>query len=506
MNFLKITAVVLVLALLAGVSACSTAANTTAQVQTSVTNGNISVKISGTGKTGFARDAKLAFGTAGKIEKVNIKKGDAVPKDMLLAQLETDNLGLALTQARVAEAAAKGAVTQAQMALNQAQISITQAQLATTQAQMDVTQAEQMETQAEAAQSAAQFNLDKTRTVSDIKDDITNAEWQIKIALMQMKEASRFESSSEVEYWKEQMEYYGADLSKYQNKLAELLNKEEYNGIASYEFEGQTYDRLIVEDVRIKQQQLKIAQQSVDLAKQGIEKAKQNVNQANQVLEQAKQNTVKYTQDVEQAKLSLEQAIKAVEVAQHQLDSATIIAPFDGIVADLDITQDDFIITAGLSSGIPIYMVDPHSLEVSAEVDELDIAGIQAGQKAVITLDAVPGQPIEGKVISISLLPIQKVQNSGVVVFEVKVGFNGNPPAWAKAGMSASVEIVTSEKSGVILAPNKAIKQNGLGQKVVVVWVNQKSEERAVVLGLTDGTQTEVVSGLEQGEIVLSNP
>jgi multidrug efflux pump subunit AcrA (membrane-fusion protein) len=53
---------------------------------------------------------------------------------------------------------------------------------------------------------------------------------------------------------------------------------------------------------------------------------------------------------------------------------------------------------------------------------------------------------------------------------------------------------------------NKAIKKNAQGQAVVNVIVNQKIEERPVVLGLTDGTQTEVISGLQAGEIILKMP
>ena len=96
-----------------------------------------------------------------------------------------------------------------------------------------------------------------------------------------------------------------------------------------------------------------------------------------------------------------------------------------------------------------------------------------------------------------------KPQNSGVVVYEVKVGFTGAPPAEAKSGMSVSVDIVTQEKKNVVLVPNKSIKRNSHGQAVVNVVVNQKIEERPVILGLTDGTQTEIVSGLNTGDMII---
>jgi multidrug efflux pump subunit AcrA (membrane-fusion protein) len=88
-------------------------------------------------------------------------------------------------------------------------------------------------------------------------------------------------------------------------------------------------------------------------------------------------------------------------------------------------------------------------------------------------------------------------------VYEVKVGFVGAPPVEAKSGMSVSVDIVTQEKKNVMLVPNKSIKKNAQGQTTVNLVVNQKVEERPVTLGLTDGTQTEVVSGLSEGDMIV---
>jgi multidrug efflux pump subunit AcrA (membrane-fusion protein) len=95
---------------------------------------------------------------------------------------------------------------------------------------------------------------------------------------------------------------------------------------------------------------------------------------------------------------------------------------------------------------------------------------------------------------------------SGVVEYEVTIGFNGTPPVQVKSGMSATVDIITAEKKGVVLVPNKSIKQNNQGQKTVDVLVDQKIQERPVVLGMTDGTQTEVVSGINVGDIVIKYP
>jgi HlyD family secretion protein len=504
MKTLKIMALSLFLIMLAGVSACSFGQKAGSQPHTTVTKGDITVKVNGTGKTSYANDAALAFGAAGKIEQINVKKGDTVNRGAVLARLETANLELALSQARVDEATARAAKLQSQMA-------VAQAQMAVTQAQQDVAQAASVQTQAEAALTLAQFNLDRIQAVGDIKDQIMKIQMLINAAEESRHQANLAGDSQTYTYFFQRLAELNQEYTKKNTDLQKLLAKDEYSGVAPYEvmaydpvdrtfnLGGQTYNRLIVEDIQMKQQQVVIAQQSIELAKQNILKAQQNVAQANQ-------NVEKTRQSVEQADLTLEQAAKAIAVAQKQLDSAVISAPFDGVVANLDVKTGDYYMASGVSGATPLYMVEPASLEIKAEVDEIDIAAVQVGQPAVIEMDAVSGLPIEGRVSSISLLPVTRAVNSGVVVYEVKVQFAGTPPAWVKSGMSANVEIVTIRKNSVLTVPNKALQQNPRGQKTVRVLVDNQSQEKALSLGLNDGTQSEVISGVNEGEVILLNP
>ena len=69
--------------------------------------------------------------------------------------------------------------------------------------------------------------------------------------------------------------------------------------------------------------------------------------------------------------------------------------------------------------------------------------------------------------------------------------------------MSASADIILNQEKDVLLIPNKSIKQNAQGQTIVKVVINQQVEERQVKLGLTDGVQTEVIDGLQPGDIII---
>ena len=475
----KVISILILTVILIGSAACSLGQNTAPQTQLIVAKGDLTVKVNGSGKTVYASDAKLAFSTAGKIETLTVKKGDTVKKGAVLAKLNTDSLELSLSQANTAIAQGQVAVSQSQIALLQAQVGETQSQSA--------------ESQAEYSLTAAQFNLDRSRAVSDIKDAITNVEWTIKISQVNLNQAQVGGDVAAAAALNQNLTVEYLELAKQQKKLADLLDKDEYaaaDDAATYVLiGGDKYNRLAVEDVKMKQNQVEIAKLAVDQAKQNIEQAKQNTELAKQT--------------VEQAKRSLDQAQQNKGYIQKQIAEATIVAPFDGAVASLDVKQGDFITTPGLSSGTPIYLVDPNSLEVSTEVDEIDVANVKLNQKTVISLDALPNSKFDGIVTSISLIPIVKPQNSGVVVYEVKIIFAGNPPAEAKAGMSASADIILNQEKDVLLIPNKSIKQNAQGQTIVKVVINQQVEERQVKLGLTDGVQTEVIDGLQPGDIII---
>jgi HlyD family secretion protein len=476
MKIWKIMAISLFIMVLIGSAGCSlgNGQSQTGQ-QVAIAKGDIAIKVNGTGKISYANDAKLSFSSAGKIEKLNIKKGDKVSKGTVLAMLETDSLELSLSQFQTAEAQAQATFTKSQADLTQAQIALTQAEIA--------------QTQAESAVSAAQFNLDKVQAVKDIKDDLVKLYGEIQYAEMLTQDALVRNDPDAASYWKQEKANSQIELVRIQNRLAKLLSGDEFTGVATYEIEGQKYDRLVVADVRMKQLALTSAQQSVEQAKQNVELSRQNI-------QLTKQN-------IEQASKALAQVQKNIEFTQKQINQATITAPFDGIIATLDAKEGDFTGAPGTNTGPLIYMVNPESLEINTEIDEIDVANVQANQKAVISLDALPDTQFEGNVKSISVLPIVKSQNSGVVVYEVKVGFTGAPPAAAKSGMSTSVDIITREKKEVLLVPNKSLKKNGQGQMVVSIVNNNKVEERTVVLGLTDGNQTEVVSGLNAGDTVI---
>lgn len=224
------------------------------------------------------------------------------------------------------------------------------------------------------------------------------------------------------------------------------------------------------------------------------EQAEYNLNQLKDVLHASSDR-------VAVAELTLEAAEKAVAEARKQLQEATITAPFDGLVAEVYVKEGDILASPTMASRPVIHLIDPVSMELTVEVDEIDIASVEPGQKVAIELDALPELQLEGKVISISSLPEPQAT---VVAYEVKIAFDVPPDSRGKVGMSADADIVIAERSNVLLVPDRAIDADSQGNPVVkVVMAEGETETRSVVTGISDGLQTEIVSGLSEGETVV---
>jgi hypothetical protein len=135
-----------------------------------------------------------------------------------------------------------------------------------------------------------------------------------------------------------------------------------------------------------------------------------------------------------------------------------------------------------------------------ASVDESDIGQVRLGQSARVTVDAYPGKRFEGSVVRIAP---RGVNVSNVVTFEVKVEVTSPEKHLLRPEMTANLEVLIAEKSGVLLAPNDALLRKAGRLTVTVRQHDGTTEEREVRTGISDGKNTEVTSGLAGGEQVV---
>jgi len=190
----------------------------------------------------------------------------------------------------------------------------------------------------------------------------------------------------------------------------------------------------------------------------------------------------------------LESAQLALERAQAQWEEMQLMAPLAGTVVRVEAREGEMV-----SAYRPVVVVaDLTSLQIIAEVDEIDVAEVAPGQEVTISLDAYPGQNLSGMIGS--LAPAASPQR-GSTVYEAVVEFDAEGLA-LRLGMGANLKIITLEKEGVLLVPNRAIQP--IGRRRIVKVVDGRSiREVEVITGLSNESETEIVEGLAEGQKIL---
>jgi len=203
--------------------------------------------------------------------------------------------------------------------------------------------------------------------------------------------------------------------------------------------------------------------------------------------------------EVSLRRLEVEAARKALEQAQKDLDEATITAPFDGIVGAVYVDEGDIIPPPTMAPTVAIYFITPTSLELKAEVDEIDIPEVEVGQSVTVEVDAIVDELFEGTVISVSPVPVIE---AGLVLYEVNISLVIPADAGVKVGMSATADIMIDKSEDTLLVPERAVGFDDQGNTVVWVSVDGELEQRVVVTGISDGLKTEILEGLSEGDMV----
>lgn len=173
----------------------------------------------------------------------------------------------------------------------------------------------------------------------------------------------------------------------------------------------------------------------------------------------------------------------------------TITAPADGVVTAVAISAG-----ADAPEGSAITVL-AGALRVATTVVESDIAAIQVGQAATVTVAAVDAS-LQGKVVSID--PVGSDSGgSGVVSFAVVVQLDA-PPADLRPGMSADISIVAASASNVLAIPSRALSGSAGSYTVRVVAADGTVSVRDVAVGLVTSSLAEIKSGLQEGELVVT--
>ena len=495
--------------------------------------GDLSAGATASGRLLPQQDANLALEIAGRVEEIYVEVGDKVLAGDVLVRLEASSLEravrsaeqtLAIQEANLAElrqGASEEDIAVAEASLESARASLASAQAGLVSAKSALTKTELSREALDDADVTAVANLASARAAlssaqAQLAALLEGADPEtVEQARLNWEQAKNSLWNAQLErdavngrpgtpgYLKDQMKATVAN-AEIAVRVAEINYLQAQEG-ASDEAVASARASVAAAEAQVTSAQAQLddiddqiaqadaaivqAQASVAQSEAGVLQAEASVAQAEanlaSLLAGASEETIAVAEaQVAQARISLEDA-------QGNLAKATLKAPFDGVVTDMYVAAGEW------ASGLAMELVDPASLEVVLDMDEIDIGAIAVGQPTVVTLEAWPDKELTGEVVSIA--PKAKVQ-SEIVTYEVHLSVEaGDLPVLN--GMTANAELITANREGVLLVPNRAITADRQADKYYVNLVQGDTIAKTeITIGLRDKDYTEITSGLEKDD------
>jgi HlyD family secretion protein len=239
------------------------------------------------------------------------------------------------------------------------------------------------------------------------------------------------------------------------------------------------------------------------------------------IIEKYKTTLKNYEQDIENQKYIIKQKENALKEAKDNLNNCYLRAPFNGIVVNFNLKKGDLV-----TSNTTVLTLITENKIAEVTLSEIDAAAVKVGQKAILTFDALPGITLYGKVSEVGLIG---ETSQGVVLYPVKISFDSSPQLEkVKSGMTVDANIVVEEKSDILVVPSSAIKTknnrsyvevpqeadlNSIKSKISAnkfkqalskpVSLTLKPQEKYIQPGLSDDNNTEIISGLKEGDYII---
>lgn len=215
-----------------------------------------------------------------------------------------------------------------------------------------------------------------------------------------------------------------------------------------------------------------------------------------------------------QAKEQVVSAKEEVQRAQTNLGYATITSPIDGVVLSKSVEEGQTVAASFSTPELFTIAQDLTNMQVVADVDEADIGDVKEGERVTFTVDAYPDDTFEGEVKQVRQ---EATTTNNVVTYEVVISAP-NADLKLKPGLTANVTIYTAERKGVLSVPSKALRftpqKETVGKMKIVDVANAKNkvwtiEGNSIVahkvnIGMTDGTNTQIVGGIAEGTKVVT--
>jgi len=504
--------------------------------------GPVSQVVSETGKVVAIEDLTLSFKRSGRVAKIAVKEGEAVKEGQALLSLSVSDLAiqrrealasLASAEARYAQAAAgataedlrvlEASVRNAEVALETARLSLEDV-VASNAASVQKAYGDlggQMETLFLKSTSAMQtLKNDVFDAAGNLRSDISSPDFGTQSQALSAFAAARAAfASMEMSIAMYRASATDADRDSRSSALiadaktirdaAALANtlmqaSSPVGGTSQASFDARkTNVRSVWIDlnaaVNAAESQKLLLASTVSAATTSLNAAAQAVQSAEGALESAQRTLASRAaplRDVDRAVYlaGISSARAAVSLIDQQIADSTITAPADGIVGSIDISLGEI-----ATANVPVGTLISPTLQIEAEVSELDIAGIRPGQPVSFTFDAIEGRVFAGHVLLVASRETARDQD---IYYNVEIAIDDEEPA-IRIGMTADLDIEVGKKDDALLVPRRQVYRREGKDYVKIVPAKGEPEEIEVSVGLRGREDYEILSGVRESDLIL---
>ena len=430
----------------------------------------------------------------GLVAEVLVERGQSVAAGTQLARLDTHNLELAVKQAEIELARAEVQLEQLYRTALAEDIASAQAAVESAQANLDQVRDGPRQDEIASAQAAvesARANLDRVQE-GPSDDDVTVAAANLRRSEVALKEA---------QWAYDQVAYRGDIGALPQAAQLEQATIDYETALANFNLavQGPT-------DADIAAARSQLAQAESSLAQLLESPTEADIAAAQSLLAQAEASLARLIEEPDEAEVATARAAVdtariGLEQAELNLAKASLIAPVDGVVTEINVKRGE----RPPVERPAMVITDMSDYHIDVEVDEIDIGRVARDQGVVVIVDAIPEEDFAGHVADISPGPIRGL-SSGIVAYEVIIALDSDDPR-LMPGMTTDATIEIERLEEVLVVPNRAVSiDRSSGEPVA--YVEKVAEDgnptRAKVeLGLRNETVSQVLSGLDDGDQIV---
>jgi HlyD family secretion protein len=453
-----------------------------------VTRGDVQQTVTAPGQLVGTHQVSLSLDVSGDLVEVDAQPGQQVQAGDMLARIDPAPLQDKVTAAQANLDTALAQLAQLQAGPSEAETVAAQLAVAQAQANLDELQTGPTDAQVAAAEAdvaAAQKDLASLKAKPD-PDNVAQARAELERAQAALQQAQaaydRVKDHADVGMLPQALDLQNATIA-YQAAQSAL---DAVNRPA-------TVDEIEAVRARLASAQAALAQLQAGPSADDLQLAE--LQQAKAEADLAQLTAGPPAAELQQARAAVQSAQIALDQAQADLAAATLAAPFDGVLLEVDAQPGERI-----AAGVQLAMLaDPRALEVEGSVVEEDLPLVQVGQEVELFFDAWPDAETEGRVSRV----VPKRMSGDVPLYPVYITVEGLPDKLL-VGMTVDASIVVDSRSDVLRLPRAIVHARTDGTATVQVWTSSRIEDRPIHTGLRGDVYVEILDGLQAGEQVVA--